>query len=80
MSCKHRGRALVGRETDSRCVALVDQHRAQRLNSPNDLAMADDGALWFTDPVFGITQPDEGVEAEPEQQLGMCSDWMAIGD
>ncbi len=37
------------------------------LNSPNDAVLASDGAIWFTDPVFGIRQPDEGLQAEPEQ-------------
>jgi gluconolactonase len=68
LTCEHRGRALVRRGIDGRRVVLADRHDGRRLNSPNDLAVSADGAIWFTDPVFGITQPDEGLQAEPEQR------------
>ncbi len=38
----------------------------KRLNSPNDLAVAPDGAIWFADPTFGILMPNQGSVAEPE--------------
>lgn len=68
LSCEHRGRALVRREAGGRWTVLADRHEGRRLNSPNDVAVSADGAIWFTDPVFGITQPDEGLQAEPEQR------------
>ena len=33
----------------------------KRLNSPNDLAVGPDGAIWFTDPPYGL----EGVDESP---------------
>ncbi|MGI4778044.1 MAG: SMP-30/gluconolactonase/LRE family protein [Janthinobacterium lividum] len=69
LTCEHRSRAVVRREADGRRVTLVDRYEGRRLNAPNDLAVADDGAVWFTDPIFGITQPDEGLQAEPEQKF-----------
>ena len=45
---------------------LVDRYEGRRLNSPNDLAVAPDGAIWFSDPTFGISNPDQGYPAEPE--------------
>lgn len=68
LTCEHRGRALVRREADGRRTVLADRHEGRRLNSPNDVAVSRDGTVWFTDPVFGITQPDEGLQAEPEQR------------
>jgi len=47
---------------------LADAFAGRPLNAPNDLALAPDGALWFTDPVFGITMPDEGLMAKPAQE------------
>ena len=38
----------------------------KRLNSPNDVVTAADGAVWFTDPPFGIGGFYEGTRAEPE--------------
>ena len=68
ISCEHLTRRVVRQEPDGRITVLADRHDGKRLNSPNDLAVAKDGAIWFTDPVFGITVPDEGLPAEPEQR------------
>jgi gluconolactonase len=46
---------------------LVDHYRGKRLNSPNDLTVKGDGSLWFTDPPYGINQPDQGYGGEQEQ-------------
>src|SRR5262249_11090169 len=37
-----------------------------KLNSPNDVVVARDGAIWFTDPQFGILGYYEGHAAESE--------------
>ena len=45
---------------------LADSYQGQRLNSPNDLVYSSDGALYFTDPPYGLrTQKDD----DPEKQL-----------
>lgn len=67
VTCEHLGRRVVRQEHDGRMTVLADRFGGRRLNSPNDLAVARDGAIWFTDPVFGITVPEEGERAEPEQ-------------
>jgi gluconolactonase len=33
---------------------LADRYQGKRLNSPNDLVYRSDGALFFTDPPFGL--------------------------
>ena len=38
----------------------------RRINSPNDVAVAPDGTIWFTDPTFGIIMPNQGALADPE--------------
>jgi gluconolactonase len=35
---------------------VVDQLRGLRFNSPNDVVVAGDGAVWFTDPSYGHLQ------------------------
>ena len=67
VTCEHRGRRVVRREADGRLTVLADSFAGRPLNSPNDAALAPDGAIWFTDPVFGITMPDEGLMATPAQ-------------
>lgn len=67
VTCEHRGRRVVRRETDGRLTVLAEAFDGKPLNSPNDAALGPDGTIWFTDPVFGITVPDEGIMAEPAQ-------------
>jgi gluconolactonase len=45
---------------------LADSYQGKRLNSPNDLVYSSDGALYFTDPPYGLpTQKDN----DPNKQL-----------
>jgi gluconolactonase len=37
--------------TTGRCTTVADRWRGKRFNSPNDIAVAPDGRVWFTDPV-----------------------------
>ena len=60
ISCSHRGRCLYRTEHDGRVVTLVDRHDGRRLNAPNDVAVKSDGTIWFTDPLYGISNDYEG--------------------
>ena len=44
---------------------LLSKYEGKRLNSPNDLVYAKDGALWFTDPSFGLPKMD----ADPKKEI-----------
>jgi gluconolactonase len=67
VTCEHRGRRVVRRAPDGSLTVLADTYDGKPLNAPNDVTLGPDGALWFTDPVFGIRQADEGLMAEPAQ-------------
>jgi gluconolactonase len=70
VQCSH-GRRRVERDVDGVVTSIVDSFEGRRLNSPNDVVVASDGAIWFTDPPYGI-QPS-GVEGHPgEQEYGGC--------
>ncbi len=45
---------------------IVTHYEGRRLNSPNDVTVAADGAIWFTDPTFGILMPNQGSVVDPE--------------
>ncbi len=66
VTCEHRGRRIVRTEYDGALTVLMDSHEGKRLNSPNDIVVASDGAVWFTDPVFGLLGYYEGEKAESE--------------
>ena len=67
VACSHGERGIVRRETDGSWRLLVDRFRGLRLNSPNDVTVKRDGTIWFTDPSFGLTQPDQGYGGQQEQ-------------
>lgn len=66
VTCEHGSRSVVRQEADGRLRTLADRHGAGRLNSPNDVAVASDGAVWFTDPPYGILSDAEGHAAPGE--------------
>jgi gluconolactonase len=65
VQCCH-GRRSVEREIDGIPHTLVDHFGEHRLNSPNDVVVASDGAIWFTDPPYGIFEAREGHPGEME--------------
>lgn len=67
VACSSGGRAIIRREHDGQWKILVDRYQSKRLNSPNDLVVKSDGTIWFTDPPYGLTQPNQGYGGEQEQ-------------
>jgi gluconolactonase len=65
VQCSH-GRRAVERDTGGEVTVLVDRWHGKRLNSPNDVVVAADGSVWFTDPPYGILSNREGRKADPE--------------
>ncbi len=67
VACSCGDRAIIRREHDGEWQVLVDHYQGKRLNSPNDLVVKRDGTIWFTDPPYGITEPNQGYGGEQEQ-------------
>jgi gluconolactonase len=55
LTINEHGNHRVSRlERDGNVTVLADKFEGKRLNSPNDLVYRSDGALFFTDPPFGL--------------------------
>jgi gluconolactonase len=55
LTINEHGNHRVSRlEPDGRSTVLASELDGRRLNSPNDLVYRSDGALYFTDPPFGL--------------------------
>ncbi len=52
--CEHGNRRVTRLEKNGVLTVLADRFEGKRLNSPNDLVYRSDGALFFTDPPFGL--------------------------
>lgn len=66
LTCEHGGRRITRTEHDGSLTVLANHYQGKRLNSPNDIICQRNGAIWFTDPPFGIAGHWEGDLAEPE--------------
>jgi gluconolactonase len=65
MLTQHGNRRIARIAPDGQITTLVDRFEGKRLNSPNDLVYAPDGALYFTDPPFGLPK----VNDDPGKEL-----------
>jgi gluconolactonase len=66
VACEHGPRRVVRWWPDGRREVIADRFEGKRLNSPNDVVVAADGSVWFTDPTYGIDSDAEGYRAESE--------------
>ena len=66
VTCEHDTRRVTRTEHDGSITVLADRHDGKRLNAPNDVIVDRSGAIWFTDPGYGIDGEYEGHKAEFE--------------
>ena len=73
LACEHLGRRVTRTEPDGRITVLASHSGGKRLNSPNDLVIKTDGAVYFTDPPFGLRSERSGAIAP--QELDVAGVW-----
>jgi gluconolactonase len=54
LACEHVGRRVTRTEADGSIVVLASEYGGKPLNSPNDVVVAADDAIYFTDPPYGL--------------------------
>lgn len=62
---QHGDRRVARLEKDGGMVTLVDRYQGKRLNSPNDGTVHSSGAIYFTDPPYGLPKR----ENDPRKEL-----------
>ncbi len=71
VQASHGRRAVEAEDATGVVRVLTEAWSGGRYNSPNDVVVASDGAVWFTDPPYGIQA--SGREGYPgEQEYGGC--------
>jgi gluconolactonase len=63
VTCEHDTRRVTRTEHDGSITVLLDQFQGKKLNAPNDIVVHSDGAIWFSDPGYGIMNDYEGHKA-----------------
>ena len=63
ITCEHDSRRVTRTEHDGSITVLIDHFQSKPFNAPNDLTVHSDGAIWFSDPGYGIMSNYEGHKA-----------------
>ncbi|MCL4236978.1 MAG: SMP-30/gluconolactonase/LRE family protein [Anaerolineae bacterium] len=65
LTCEHQTRRVTRENHDGTITVLAHQYEGRRLNAPNDIIVAADGSILFTDPHYGLM---EGLGGPAEQE------------
>ncbi|MEO0733692.1 MAG: SMP-30/gluconolactonase/LRE family protein [Bacteroidota bacterium] len=79
--CQHGSRSVVRMdapltEPAGKFTVLADNYQGKRFNSPNDLVVAQDGSILFTDPIYGLP----GGENSELRELDYCGIYRIVPD
>jgi gluconolactonase len=61
---QHSARRIARIDDALKLACFLDRFEGKRFNSPNDLVFAPDGALWFTDPPYGLAKQNDDPAKE----------------
>ena len=76
LSCEHGDRRVSVLEHGGGKRTLADTWKGKRLNSPNDLAVHSSGAIYFTDPPYGLPKRYD----DPLRELDFCGVYRIAAD
>ena len=65
LTCEHATSCVTRTERDGRITVIASHYQGKQFNSPNDIVVKGDGAIFFTDPDFG-RRAAFGVLRDPE--------------
>jgi gluconolactonase len=59
IDCASVLRAIIRISTDGKYTVLAERYQGKKFNSPNDVVVGPDGALYFTDPTLDLPQSEK---------------------
>lgn len=68
LACEHGDRRVSKLTAGGGKITLADRYEGRRLNSPNDLIVHSSGAIFFTDPPYGLPERAD----DPRRELDYC--------
>ena len=68
ITCEHGARRVTRTEQNNSITLIADEYKDKRLNSPNDVCVHSNGTIFFTDPPYGIINPDR-IEGFPGKMM-----------
>jgi sugar lactone lactonase YvrE len=70
VACEHGNRRVSITQKDGAVVPLATHYEGKRLNSPNDVVVKSDGAVYFTDPPYGVEADQRELDFQGVYRLG----------
>jgi gluconolactonase len=67
--CEQGNRRVTRTEKDGSTTVLAELFLGKKLNSPNDVIVRSDGAIYFTDPNYGIRPEEQEQEVQGVYRL-----------
>lgn len=77
LTCEHATSRVTRTELDGSITVLATEYQGKQLNSPNDIVVAPDGSLYFTDPSFGRM---EYYGVKRDEELGFRGVYRLVAD
>ena len=59
IDCASVLRAIIAVDPDGKYKVLADRYQGKKFNSPNDVVLGPDGALYFTDPTLDLVKGEK---------------------
>jgi gluconolactonase len=69
--CEHATSKVTRTETDGSSTVIASHHDGKELNSPNDVVVKSDGAIYFTDPIYGRNEYYGNPRPLPREDRGL---------
>jgi len=67
LACEHFNRRVSRAPYNGEVTSTIDRFEGRRFNSPNDVVVDRGGAIWFTDPNYGLTTRRMGDYGAPQE-------------
>ena len=71
--CEHQGRAITSLDENKVRKVLTGTYVGHLLNSPNDLVIAKNGMIFFSDPIYGLREGNGGPAQQELPYQGVFS-------
>lgn len=62
--CEHSGRRVSKKLPNGKRESIVENYQGKKFNSPNDLTISSQGAIYFADPPYGLSKQDADSSKE----------------
>jgi gluconolactonase len=79
-TCEQVARRVTRTEHDGAITVIADRYDGKKLNAPNDIVVASNGSVWFTDPTYELIYQREQERNNVFRVDGKTGEILAVAD